>query len=91
MADRVVSNVPGPETVATAAVVLGALRRAVDRALDDRERFVLVRRLGLDGRPVAQLTAIGETLGLSREAVRQLEARAVAKLQHPMVLRHISS
>lgn len=90
-ADVVPSGLPGPETVVTAADVLSSLRRMVDRTLDERERFVLVRRLGLDGRPADQLTTIGARLGLSREAVRQLEARAVAKLQHPMILRRIAS
>ncbi|MEN9507377.1 MAG: hypothetical protein RI958_3303 [Actinomycetota bacterium] len=89
--DAVVSRRPGPEEVATASDVLSSLRRVLDRTLDDRERFVLVRRLGLDGLPADHLTSIGAVLGLSREAVRQLEARALAKLQHPIILRAIAS
>ena len=57
--------------------------------LDPRELFVMVRRLGLDREPRQRLSAIGETLGLSREAVRQIESKARGKLVHPVVLRRI--
>jgi len=57
--------------------------------LDDRELFVIARRYGLDTEPLQHLSAIGETLGLSREAVRQIEAKALAKMQHPIVLRQL--
>lgn len=56
-------------------------------ALDAREYFVLSRRLGLDCEPEQRLSAIGEMLKLSREAVRQIEAKAIAKMSHPVLLR----
>ena len=34
---------------------------------------------------------IGTALSLSREAVRQIESKALAKLQHPLVLRKLTS
>ena len=49
-----------------------------------------MRRFGLDGEPLEKLTEIGETLALSREAVRQIESKALAKLQHPIVLMRLS-
>ena len=57
--------------------------------LDERERFVLTRRFGLDCEPVQKLSSIGAMLELSREAVRQIEARALAKLGHPVTLRRL--
>jgi RNA polymerase sigma factor (sigma-70 family) len=57
--------------------------------LDSRELFVIARRYGLDTEPMQHLSAIGEILGLSREAVRQIEAKALAKMQHPIVLRQL--
>jgi DNA-directed RNA polymerase sigma subunit (sigma70/sigma32) len=55
--------------------------------LDPRELYVIVRRMGLDREPKQRLSAIGEVLGLSREAVRKIESKARGKLIHPVVLR----
>jgi RNA polymerase sigma factor (sigma-70 family) len=54
-------------------------------SLDPRERYVLTRRFGLDGGPQMSLRAIGEELGLSREGVRQIQQKALAKLNQPIV------
>jgi len=56
----------------------------VDRALeklDGRERMILMRKYGLDGGEPSTLAQIGRDLALSRERVRQLEARALDKLR----------
>lgn len=53
--------------------------------LDPRERYVLTRRFGLDGEPEQALRVIGERLGLSREGVRQIQQKALAKLLQPVV------
>jgi RNA polymerase primary sigma factor len=49
--------------------------------LDDREREVLRLRFGLTGDREYTLADVGRRLGLSRERVRQIEMRAVAKLR----------
>src|SRR3954465_12765501 len=48
--------------------------------LDDRESAVLRMRFGLDDRGPRTLREIGETLGLTRERVRQLESQALGRL-----------
>ncbi|HEY8482065.1 MAG TPA: sigma-70 family RNA polymerase sigma factor [Spirillospora sp.] len=53
--------------------------------LDARERYVLTRRFGLDGEPEQALRVIGERLGLSREGVRQIQQKALAKLMQPFL------
>ena len=49
--------------------------------LRDREKEVLQRRFGLDGHLPQTLEEVGRDLGITRERVRQIQARAVRKLQ----------
>jgi RNA polymerase sigma factor (sigma-70 family) len=49
--------------------------------LKPRKRFVINRRFGLDGQPAQTLEQVGSELGISRERVRQLEARALQQLR----------
>jgi RNA polymerase sigma factor (sigma-70 family) len=53
-------------------------------SLDARERYVLTRRFGLDGGREQSLRVVGEQLGLSREGVRQIQQKALAKLKGPI-------
>jgi DNA-directed RNA polymerase sigma subunit (sigma70/sigma32) len=52
-------------------------------ALDERERGILRLRYGLDGGPPRTLDQVGRQFGLTRERIRQIEARAMSKLRHP--------
>jgi RNA polymerase primary sigma factor len=51
--------------------------------LNDRERQVLVMRFGLDDGKVRTLEEVGAHFGVTRERVRQLETKALAKLRLP--------
>jgi RNA polymerase sigma factor (sigma-70 family) len=53
------------------------------QALSPREEFILRARFGLSNGEVRTLEEIGKELKLSRERVRQIEARALEKLRHP--------
>jgi RNA polymerase primary sigma factor len=55
--------------------------RALTGLLDDRERGVIHAHYGLGGEPPRTLRSIGESLGLTAERVRQIEARGLAKLR----------
>jgi RNA polymerase sigma factor (sigma-70 family) len=51
--------------------------------LDPREREVLRLRYGLDRGESRTLEEVGREFGLTRERIRQIEARAMSKLRHP--------
>jgi RNA polymerase primary sigma factor len=56
-------------------IELEQLRRALED-LPERERYVLVRRYGLDGSEPASLPKLAEKLGISRDRIRDLQKRA---------------
>jgi RNA polymerase sigma factor (sigma-70 family) len=50
---------------------------------DEREREILKLRFGLDRGEPRTLEEVGEHFNLTRERIRQIEARAMSKLRHP--------
>jgi RNA polymerase primary sigma factor len=58
--------------------------------LDDRERLILILRFGLDGQEPRTLEEVGAHFGLTRERIRQMQNRALAKLRHPSRAHHLS-
>jgi len=66
---------------------LSLLPREVDRllaALTTREEEILRLRFGLDSGESRTLEQVGEHFKLTRERIRQIEARAICKLQDPL-------
>ena len=53
------------------------------RALNEREQDILTLRFGIRTGQAKTLEEVGEALDLTRERVRQIEARAMSKLRHP--------
>ncbi|MDR2115890.1 MAG: sigma-70 family RNA polymerase sigma factor [Planctomycetaceae bacterium] len=71
-----------------------SLRDRIDdvlQGLTDRERKIIKLRFGLDDGSVYTLDEIGKIFSVTRECVRQIEARAVRKLQHPVRSRKLSA
>ncbi len=63
------------------------LGEAVEEALtelDERERAIVRLRFGLDGQGQARtLEEVGREFGVTRERIRQIESKTLAKLRHP--------
>lgn len=59
------------------------IRSAIEKAkhLTDREREVLILRFGLTGGVQMTLQDIGDKWGITRERVRQIEAKAIRKIK----------
>lgn len=51
--------------------------------LEEEERVVIALRYGLDGAAPRTLSDVGKVFELTREKVRSIEGRALAKLRHP--------
>ncbi|MDQ3106463.1 MAG: sigma-70 family RNA polymerase sigma factor [Actinomycetota bacterium] len=71
-----------PFEVAASALLPEEIARLL-LPLDEREREILRLRFGLDRGEPRTLEEVGEHFHLTRERIRQIEARAMSKLRHP--------
>jgi len=75
------------EQVAKAAMIEG-VRLAIEE-LTEIEREVIMIRFGIDDRKRLTLAELGEIHGVTGEAMRRVEAAALAKLRHPALINPI--
>jgi RNA polymerase primary sigma factor len=71
-----------PDDVATRTMLHAAVRDAL-ATLPQREREVMELRFGLDDGRVRTLEEVGKAFGVTRERIRQIESKTLAKLRHP--------
>ena len=71
-----------PEKATEAALLKEQVRQLLG-TLDDRERRVLELRYGIGGDRARTLEEVGKEFGVTRERIRQIEAKALRKLRHP--------
>ncbi len=71
-----------PATAAARALLTEAIEEALEE-LNDRERAVVRLRFGLDDGQVRTLEEVGKEFGVTRERIRQIESKTLAKLRHP--------
>ncbi len=60
------------------------VQNLLETHLTERELYVVRRRFGLDGEAQRTLEGIGHDMGVTRERVRQIEAKALQKLRGSM-------
>ncbi|HZQ26614.1 MAG TPA: RNA polymerase sigma factor RpoD [Acidimicrobiales bacterium] len=72
-----------PADAAARAMLNEAIRDALDD-LSERERQVVRLRFGLEDGQVRTLEEVGKEFGVTRERIRQIESKVLAKLRHPI-------
>ncbi|WP_425481799.1 RNA polymerase sigma factor RpoD [Anaerotalea alkaliphila] len=75
-------NVPVPAEAAAFTLLKEQLVEVLD-TLTDREQKVLRLRFGLDDGRARTLEEVGKEFNVTRERIRQIEAKALRKLRHP--------
>jgi RNA polymerase primary sigma factor len=76
------SSTDGPADAATRVMLTQAVG-AVLGELSEREQEIVRLRFGLDGGQAKTLEEVGKEFGVTRERIRQIEAKTLAKLRHP--------
>jgi RNA polymerase primary sigma factor len=75
-------DAPAPTEEAAYHMLREQLGEVLD-TLTDREESVLRLRFGLDDGRARTLEEVGQVFGVTRERIRQIEAKALRKLRHP--------
>ena len=81
-------NAPSPADAATAQLLREQLFKAL-ATLPERESRLLQLRFGLVDDHSRTLEEVGREFGLTRERIRQIEAKALRKLRHPTRARQL--
>ncbi len=72
-----------PADMATKRMLTQAVEEALGE-LTEREQEIVRMRFGLDDGQARTLEDVGKEFGVTRERIRQIEAKTLAKLRHPM-------
>ena len=78
-----------PVDAATRMLLNEAVKRALSE-LTEREQEVVRLRFGLDDGRIRTLEEVGQIFGVTRERIRQIEMKTLAKLRQPMVSRPLA-
>ena len=76
------SSIARPDEAATAESLRENIRKVLD-SLSPREAMVLRYRFGIDMKRDHTLEEVGKLLGVTRERIRQIEAKAIRWMRHP--------
>ena len=80
-------NAEAPFEAAALSLAKDDLQDLLDY-LNPREREILSLRFGLEGDQPLTLDEVGRRYNVTRERIRQIEAKALTKLRHPCSARH---
>jgi RNA polymerase primary sigma factor len=82
------SALPPPVELASHQLLKMQIAEALDK-LSERERRIIVLRFGLEDGRFRTLEEVGREFGITRERIRQIEAKALRKLRHPSYSRQL--
>jgi len=71
-----------PDDAATRQMLQNEVRTVLGE-LNEREQQVVIMRFGLDDEQPRTLEEVGKEFGVTRERIRQIESKTLAKLRHP--------
>jgi RNA polymerase primary sigma factor len=81
-------TMPQPIELASHQLLKSQIGDALDK-LTERERKIIVLRFGLEDGRFRTLEEVGREFGITRERIRQIEAKALRKLRHPTYSRKL--
>jgi RNA polymerase primary sigma factor len=82
LGDFIADTAPSPYDTASRQLLKDNIKEVLE-TLSPREARVLVYRFGLEGGKPMTLEEVGKKFGVTRERIRQIEAKALRKLKHP--------
>lgn len=82
LGDFIADTAPSPYDSASRQLLKDNIEEVL-KTLSDREANVLRYRFGLGGERPMTLEEVGKKFGVTRERIRQIEAKALRKLKHP--------
>ena len=81
-------SMPQPLELASQQLLRSQIGDALDK-LTERERKIIILRFGLEDGRFRTLEEVGREFGITRERIRQIEAKALRKLRHPSYSRKL--
>jgi RNA polymerase primary sigma factor len=81
-------SMPQPLELASQQLLKSQISDALNK-LTDREKKIIVLRFGLEDGRFRTLEEVGREFGITRERIRQIEAKALRKLRHPSYSRKL--
>ncbi len=82
------ASMPHPLELASQELLKAQICDAISK-LTERERKIIVLRFGLEDGRFRTLEEVGREFGITRERIRQIEAKALRKLRHPSYSRKL--
>ncbi|MFW6012578.1 MAG: sigma-70 family RNA polymerase sigma factor, partial [Candidatus Bipolaricaulota bacterium] len=82
-------SLPAPERETFNAMLKDRLKGILNKELTDREKRILQLRYGLEDYHPRTLDEVGKVFDISRERVRQIQKKAIEKLQSPKIKKQL--